>query len=187
MRLNFVRLALVGLAAVALAMVGGAQAAPTVRQTPQKYYPNVLDGFHSDFAGQMSGGLLKFSLTMNHLPSPVIQYPELGKKDIVPAIRLQLVLPHGASIVKRRAFMVPPNNGKFYPKYSAQNFRWQMSQDHLVLTFRKLIAGVFVQWVFYIKAPTSSVPVCISAVATFPGVKHAPKQPTNPTGCSTAG
>lgn len=188
MRLNFARLALVGLSVAALAAVGGAQAAPSARSTPATtYYPNILDDFHSDFAGQKPGGLLLFSLTMVHLPSPVIRYRELRPNDIIPEVRLQLSLPAGASIVKRRAFTIPPNNGKFFPRYSATNFRWQTSNGHLILTFRKLVTGVFVQWAFYIKVPTTSQAACISAVATFPGVKHAPKQPTNPTGCSPAG
>lgn len=159
-----------------LLVAAGAQGASVTRHTPTTKYPPLLDMFNVNYVKTLKNGTLWFSVVLSYNGLMWPTYPQLKPNDSIPTVRTRLNVPSGVRIVKTKFTMAPPNNGKYYKRYPAKDFRWKMVKGHPTWVFHSLRSVPLPEWRFYVRTSDASKPVCISASVDFPGLRQAPKQ-----------
>jgi hypothetical protein len=88
---------------VTVRLAGRAQAAPESRDQASKYYPPLVQNWRVFGPLKRQGNAAQYAIGLLHrgvLPYPVIE----RKKDIIPAMRTQLILPAGVKLLTRGSY-----------------------------------------------------------------------------------
>lgn len=102
------------LAAIVAMNAYGATAAPAAHKThhrANKYYPPLLEEWGINGPFGQKGIYVKYGMIMSYPGGLFVDYPQLGRRDIIPIMRVKLVMPTGMKLLN-------PKSGPLKSKFS---------------------------------------------------------------------
>lgn len=133
---------LVGATLVAVKFAGRARAAPSSRDDVGKYYPRLMQRWQVFGPLRVQGNTAEYAISLRHPGKR--PYLRIGRrKDFVPAIRTQLVLPAGVKLLRRgrhkSLFSDRLWRSRWHRPIPETNLRWSII--HGVPTWKALKVG----------------------------------------------